>query len=71
MGADEEPVVMGVLRAGESAVPIERKDFEKGHGGSPTANNRTASVGQSIAVLCSQPCGTVVTVIVGNVYHCT
>ena len=59
LGADEEPVVMGVIRAGGSAVRIEEKGWKKGHGRSATADTRTT---KSIAVLCSQPCGTVVTV---------
>ena len=50
---------MRVITAGESAVRIEVKGWKKGHGRSATANTRTA---KSIAVLCSQPCGTVVTV---------
>jgi len=51
---------MGVIKAGGRAVRIEGKGWKKGHGRSATANTRTA---KSTAVLCSHPCGTVVTVL--------
>ena len=50
---------MWVTRAREDGTRLEGKGWKKGHGRSTAANTVTT---KSIAVLCSQPFGTVVTV---------
>jgi len=53
------PVATWVTRVGESAIQSWGKGWKKGHGRSEAANSITA---ESIAVLCSQPWGTAITV---------